>query len=92
MLSDSDYEWLYVHYYEMETDELASVTWEGLSDDEMHVIFDVLLDRRQELNDMIDMLSEESTKLKKRSVRVPLPAEIVAKLRAYLTDQDSMVS
>jgi hypothetical protein len=81
MLSDSDYEWLYVHFCELETDELYSLPKTDLTEDEVSVLMDVLLDRRDEVNSMLEELKTKSLRLKKKNVCVvKLPDELMRKI------------
>jgi hypothetical protein len=79
-----------VHYYEFNTEDLVSIDAACLTMDEAFVLFDVLMDRRDEINDMIEALTKIPGS--KKVYKVPVPADVIGKLRANLTDSDSMIN
>ena len=91
---------LYVYFFEMSTSELISISGPDLTVEETGILYEVLCDRRDEIDQMLASLNEECEQKKKTNVK--LSAEIVAKLLAWdaihtsflndLTDPGSVIS
>jgi hypothetical protein len=81
-LSDSDYEELYLQFFELDTDDLLNVSkYNVLSQDEQAVLYDVLDDRRDEVQFMIDMLNSELRRRKNNVITLKIPEEIRQKIQ-----------
>ena len=79
MMTEREEEDLYVHFSVMDTDELVTVEWRDFSEEEYSIYAEVMLDRRDEIDQMIATLRVELNQNKKSQL-VRLPAEIIAKL------------
>jgi len=81
-MSDAEYEALYIHFFEMDTDDLVRVNHDFLTISEIATLFDVLEDRRDEIDSMLAALQDElDTNVKKRTIKVP--AEIISQLAKW---------
>jgi hypothetical protein len=81
-MTDAEYEALYIHFFEMDTDDLVRVNHDFLTISEIATLFDVLEDRRDEIDSMLAALQDElDTNVKKRTIRVP--AEIISQLAKW---------
>ena len=84
MLNDLEYEKLYIHFFELDTDDLlmihASKSYSVLTMDERDVLCDVMADRRNELSALINEL-----KLRLRidsTIKFKIPEEILQKIQS----------
>jgi hypothetical protein len=83
MLSDSEFESLYVHFYELDTDDLLSVAkYDVLNDEERDVLYEVLNDRRDEVDTMLDILNTELRRRKQSLTKFKIPEEILQKIQS----------
>jgi len=82
-MTDAEYEALYIHFFEMDTDDLVRVNHDFLlTISEIATLFDVLEDRRDEIDSMLAALQDElDTNVKKRTIKVP--AEIISQLAKW---------
>jgi hypothetical protein len=92
-MTQFDVEDLYIHFFEMDTPELLSVSFVDLSTLEREILKEVFEDRHNEINSMIDALREELNLSNKKKHTVVLPIEIISQVTAWnnLTESKSMV-
>ena len=89
MLTDDEYEGLYIIFMEMDTAELLTSYEDDFDDDERSVYLDALQDRRDEINNMIEaMKSQLHPKKTARKVTVP---HVFYNKSGHLTAWKSMV-
>ena len=83
MLSDSEYEELYIQFFELDTDDLLNVSkYNVLTADEQDVLYDVMADRRDEVSAMIDELQSELRRRQNSIIKFKIPEEILRKIQS----------
>jgi hypothetical protein len=92
-MTEQEYENLYVSLSVMETDELIHIDTGLFTTEELQCWGDVLIERQQEIEDMLQYFYgqlEENTKKNTRIVSVP--TDIISRVQVYLTDQKSVLN
>jgi len=89
-MTDDEDERLYVMFSEMNTEDLIYINFFELSVDELEVLADVMDERSEEIQFMIQSLEEklETLQQKKQGILVRVPDNIVR----LLTDQKPVLS
>jgi hypothetical protein len=71
---------LYVYFCELDTEDLLEVSNFDLSDYEVAILLEVLQDRRDEIDMMVEEMKDEASRKK---ITVKLPTEILSQVTAW---------
>jgi hypothetical protein len=86
-----DDEELYVYFSVMDTEDLLAVDTTVFTIFEFETFLEAMQDRRDEINMMVGQLNSELEDKKKNTRTVTLPADLLIRLRAYLTDSKPVI-